>query len=227
LTSEVGKLQRRLLRPTLPTAADLEVHPKTSGEISAMKRYLSRSPFFKCLGNDEMMAIIMAMRPRELRPGEQVIRMGDTGKSMFLTTSGALNCSIPEPFRKTETVVKICRAGDICGELAILYRRPRAAHGRCWKRAKVWELHQSVFRAVAMKNPHQWETLAQSIFDFFDVHKTGQLNKEDVREAMIALGGRLSERELNELMCAYDSGGSGKIDFAAFTRMLLDVSRRR
>jgi CPA1 family monovalent cation:H+ antiporter len=60
------------------------------------------------------------LRPRLVVPGENIVRKGDWGDSMYFISSGAVEVKIsPNPVR--------LGTGDFFGELAILNTRPRNA----------------------------------------------------------------------------------------------------
>jgi len=219
---EVGEYGRVPSVQRLTRATD--IHPKTPVSTKIIKGYLAKSMFFRSLGPEEMTVVIFAMRPREVKPGERLITIGAKGDSMFLVVSGALDCVIP--INGTDTVVKTVHAGDIVGELAILYNRPRAASVVCRKQATVLELHGSVFWAVAKQCPEQWKLVVRTIFDYFDSDKSGQIDKEEVRLAMRSLGAILSEKELDDFMRRHDSDGNGEIDLLEFTEMLEELPSR-
>lgn len=85
--------------------------------------------------------------------------------------------------------------GDIFGEWAMLFGRPRAANVVCWREAVVWELDKSVFWAVVMKNPKRWEELVHNIFRYTD--SSGQVNREEARQAIYLLSIIYSDNEIS------------------------------
>ncbi|CAK0810425.1 unnamed protein product, partial [Prorocentrum cordatum] len=201
-----------------------DVPPEALPPARVIRGHLSRSLFFRCLGREEMDVVIRAMRSRVVQPCESIISRGAKGDSMFLVVSGAFDCMVP--INGTDAVVKMVRAGDIVGELAILYDRPRAASVVCRKRAMVLELDGDVFWAVVKRSPKQWKMVVRTIFDFFDSDKSGQIDKEEVRLAMRSLGATLSEKELANFMKQHDRDGNGEIDLLEFSNMLDDLPSR-
>lgn len=202
----------------LQASKSSQVVSKTAEQLDTIKQQLGKSIFFSCLGDNERLQVIEALHAVELQPGERIIKMGDRGSTMYLVASGSLDCVLP--INGTETVVHTCYMGDIFGELAILYNRPRAAHVVCQDEAVVWELHESVFWGVAKKNSEQWEQLVQTIFRFFDTDGSGRIDSCEVHGTMRALGAQLSKSELEDILRTYDTDGDGEICMSEFTEML-------
>jgi len=218
-------LRRRLSGASLARLTSAtDVHPETPPSTRIIRGYLSKSLFFRSLGKEEMALVIRAMRSRVVQPCESIITMGAKGDSMFLVVSGAFDCMVP--INGTDAVVKTVRAGDIVGELAILYDRPRAASVVCRKTAMVLELDGNVFWEVVKRSPKQWKMVVRTIFDFFDSDKSGQIDKEEVRLAMRSLGATLSEKELADFMKRHDTDGNGEIDLLEFSNMLDELPSR-
>jgi len=118
----------------------------------------------------------------------------------------------------------VCHAGDIFGELAILYRQPRAANVVSCGESTVYELHEKAFWAAAKKSRKQWELLALSIFQHFDKDASGQIDAEEAFEAMRSLGPHLTREVVLALIMQYDTDGNGEIDFEEFMNMLDQLS---
>jgi cAMP-dependent protein kinase regulator len=88
------------------------------------------------------------MRVKNIKSGQTVINQGEDGNELFLVESGVLQC-----FVKTggggERVATTVKAGEIVGELALLYNCPRAATVRAGDGdVKCWELDRETFNAI-------------------------------------------------------------------------------
>jgi CRP-like cAMP-binding protein len=183
---------------------------------------MTRSVLFSAFGMDEIRRIVETMRPRVVEAGERFIEKGEEGTSMYVVTSGSFNCTIP--VNGELRIVKTCSAGDIFGELAIIYAQPRAANVVCWDRAVVWELNKEVFWGATRKNGQQFLRVVQSIFSFFDQDESGNIDREEARVATVSMGEAISDKELDKLMLRFDSDGDGEISLDEFTAM---ISTRR
>eukprot|EP00929_Paragymnodinium_shiwhaense_P066911 TRINITY_DN33623_c0_g1_i2.p1 TRINITY_DN33623_c0_g1~~TRINITY_DN33623_c0_g1_i2.p1 ORF type:complete len:422 (-),score=110.38 TRINITY_DN33623_c0_g1_i2:192-1457(-) len=71
---------------------------------------------------------------------------GDEGDCMYLLEEGEVDC-----FKKVDgcdVLVKTCRAGDVFGELALLYNCPRAASVVAKMDCLLWELDRETFSRI-------------------------------------------------------------------------------
>jgi CPA1 family monovalent cation:H+ antiporter len=81
---------------------------------------IGRLPMFSSFEPQARRKISRLLRPRLVVPGENIVRKGDWGDSMYFISSGAVEVKIsPNPVR--------LGTGDFFGELAILNTRPRNA----------------------------------------------------------------------------------------------------
>jgi CPA1 family monovalent cation:H+ antiporter len=82
---------------------------------------IARVPFFEDLDSKRIAEIAKLLKPRLAVPGENIIRVGDIGDSMFFITSGAVEVELaPEPVN--------LGSGDFFGEIALVNDRPRVAN---------------------------------------------------------------------------------------------------
>merc|ERR1719262_1833862 len=75
-----------------------------------------------------------------------VINQGDQGDFLFVIETGKLDCKIK--IDGADKVVKTCEAGDVFGELALLYNCPRAASVEATERCVLWQLDRETFNAI-------------------------------------------------------------------------------
>lgn len=61
----------------------------------------------------------------------------------------------------------------------------------------------------------------RSLFNIFDVHKTGKLNSTDIMRAMRELGEELDHEEVEDMLKIGDADGDGFINFEDFLLMVL------
>merc|ERR1740121_1275160 len=78
---------------------------------------------------------------------ERVIKQGDDGSFLCVIESGDFDCLIKFP-EGEEKVVKTCVAGDVFGELALLYNCPRAASVESRGDSVCWKLDRDTFNYI-------------------------------------------------------------------------------
>lgn len=66
----------------------------------------------------------------------------------------------------------------------------------------------------------QWK----EVFSLFDFQSTGQVRTDELGTMLRGLGHNLTEAEVARLVNAYDTSGSGSMDFPTFCRLLIDQS---
>ena len=80
---------------------------------------------FMGLEENDMKVVIDAMDDHKANPGDYVIKEGDSGDIIYIVESGELKCS--KVINGEDKFLKNFVAGDVFGELALLYNAPRAA----------------------------------------------------------------------------------------------------
>jgi CPA1 family monovalent cation:H+ antiporter len=86
----------------------------------APETLLQRVRLFQGLSNDGRRRVAKLMRPRLALPGEQIVKAGEHGDSMFFITTGAVEVVLPH------TPVRL-GTGEFFGEVALVTNRPRTA----------------------------------------------------------------------------------------------------
>lgn len=122
------------------------VIPKTEEQKQRLKDCLSKSFLFSTLEDKDMTVVIGAMKEVIADPHQRVITQGDQGDFLCVIESGKLDCIIKVD--GTPKVVKTCEAGDVFGELALLYNCPRAASVDAVERCVIWQLDRDTFNNI-------------------------------------------------------------------------------
>jgi len=115
---------------------------KTEEQKDRLKNCLVKSFLFSSLDANDLTIIIGAMKEVVVEGGKRVIKQGDDGDFLFVIESGKLDCIIGEK------VVKTCDAGDVFGELALLYNCPRAANVDAKEKSVLWQLDRDTFNHI-------------------------------------------------------------------------------
>eukprot|EP00928_Gymnodinium_smaydae_P090173 TRINITY_DN74013_c0_g1_i1.p1 TRINITY_DN74013_c0_g1~~TRINITY_DN74013_c0_g1_i1.p1 ORF type:complete len:405 (-),score=129.72 TRINITY_DN74013_c0_g1_i1:73-1287(-) len=117
---------------------------KSAEQKVKLKGMLTKSFVFSELAEIEIDVIVNAMVDVVVDKGQRVINEGDAGDFLFVVESGRLDVS-----RKTKSgppeVVKTCVAGDVFGELALLYNCARAATVEAVEDSALWKLDRATF----------------------------------------------------------------------------------
>lgn len=118
------------------------IHQKTDDQKARLKKTLLQSFMFLDLDSNDMETIIMAMKECKIAPGQKVITEGENGDYLFVIEAGSLDCM------KEGKVVKNVGAGEVFGELALLYNCPRAASVVAKDPCVCWQLDRETFNYI-------------------------------------------------------------------------------
>jgi len=121
-------------------------YPKTEDQKDRLTKTLQKSFMFSAVDPKDMETIIMAMSEVPLKAGEKVINEGDDGDFLFVIETGSLECI--KNINGEDKVVKTCDAGDVFGELALLYNCPRAASVVAKGDCVCWKLDRESFNHI-------------------------------------------------------------------------------
>jgi len=121
-------------------------YPKTDDQKDRLTKTLQKSFMFSAVDPKDMETIIMAMSEVPLKAGEKVINEGDDGDFLFVIEKGSLECI--KKIDGEDKVVKTCDAGDVFGELALLYNCPRAASVVAKGDCVCWKLDRESFNHI-------------------------------------------------------------------------------
>lgn len=137
-----------------------KVIAKTDQQKARIREVLGSSFMFSALDEKEMSVVVDAMSEVIAEVDETLIEQGDDGDFLFVIETGKLDC-----VKKTgdvSAVVKTCEAGDVFGELALLYNCPRAASVVAKEKCSLWKLDRDTFNSIvkdaAAKKRNLYET---------------------------------------------------------------------
>lgn len=122
------------------------VVPKSEEQKERLKACLSKSFLFSTLGQTDINVVIGAMKEFKVEAKQRVINQGENGDFLFVIEKGVLDCIIK--IDGTDKVVKTCEAGDVFGELALLYNCPRAASVDAREKCVLWQLDRDTFNNI-------------------------------------------------------------------------------
>mmetsp|Transcript_72844 Transcript_72844/g.127477 ORF Transcript_72844/g.127477 Transcript_72844/m.127477 type:complete len:403 (+) Transcript_72844:100-1308(+) len=119
---------------------------KSDEQKERLKNCLSKSFLFSNLEEQDLVIVIGAMKEVNADPKQRVINQGESGDFLFVIESGKLDCIIK--IDGADKVVKTCEAGDVFGELALLYNCPRAASVEATEKCVLWQLDRDTFNNI-------------------------------------------------------------------------------
>lgn len=88
---------------------------------------LAQIPLFDTLAPEDLEALGQRMTERPFKTGEAVFAMGDSGSSMYVVLSGAVQIYLPAVDDGPRVILKDARTGEYFGELSLFDDKPRSA----------------------------------------------------------------------------------------------------
>ena len=106
---------------------------------SALKAFLTRTPFFGGLDDRALDRVVAMLRPRDFAAGQTVFGEGESGRSMYIVESGDL---VVVQAGSSGGQVKLMRLGpgDFFGETTLIEMQPRPFSVQVEKDARLHEL---------------------------------------------------------------------------------------
>jgi cAMP-dependent protein kinase regulator len=152
---------------------------KSDEQKERLKNCLSKSFLFSTLDDQDLTIVIGAMKEVNAEAKQRVINQGDQGDFLFVIETGALDCIIK--IDGSDKVVKTCEAGDVFGELALLYNCPRAATVEAKEKCVLWQLDRDTFNNIvkeaAQKKRQRYDTFLAKVplLNNMDAYERSQL----------------------------------------------------
>jgi glucose-6-phosphate 1-dehydrogenase len=130
---------------------------------------LKKAPIFA--GGDQLFLsqVSLALRSRQVRAGDLIIRKGDIGREMYLLARGEV-----EVLDDGGQVVKRLKDGDIFGEIAVLLSKPRTANVRAVTPCDLFVLDKADFRRILRDHQQFADGVAKVARERFNLDVTAQ-----------------------------------------------------
>jgi hypothetical protein len=108
-------------------------------------------PLFSDLTAQEFIAVAILLSRRVAKVGEQIVREGDPGDSMFIVSTGEVRATVLRGGQQVP--VATLRDGDFFGEMAVLSGEPRTATVTAVKATELLELSREHLREIESRHP--------------------------------------------------------------------------
>jgi CRP/FNR family transcriptional regulator, cyclic AMP receptor protein len=171
--------------------------------------------------------------------GEFLYKEGEPGNELYILEEGQVDTTV-----NGHKVFSVNQRGDIVGESAIIFHRPRNVSAQCRSpqcklhvlRAddfhKIAETHPALkesVRHVALRREFQKGVCVKSqkpfpetenelrlAFDAVDIDKSGKLELRNVRNLIKRLDSRITDQEIHEILKSLDLDESGEVSWDEF-----------
>jgi CRP/FNR family transcriptional regulator, cyclic AMP receptor protein len=126
--------------------------------VESGRAILGECGLFRRLSDSERETLFARARTQRYAPNESIFLMGSPGDSMVAVLSGTIRISVPSVVGK-EIVLAILGPGEICGEIALLDGKERAADARAATECSVVVLERRDVLAFLSQYPAAWPKL--------------------------------------------------------------------
>jgi small-conductance mechanosensitive channel/CRP-like cAMP-binding protein len=126
--------------------------PRSISEDQDEARAILRNePLFQCLTDAQIDNLVKSSRLDHFGRGEQMVKEGAEGESMFVLLRGAANVSVS----KNGAVIQVATlsSGDCFGEMSLLTGEPRSASVRADRDCYVMEIGKNVMSEIIHQSP--------------------------------------------------------------------------
>ena len=113
--------------------------------------FLKRVTWFEDLDAKSLEAIEKAAIEQSYKPGQEVVRQGDTGVGAFIIRSGKVE--IIQERDGTQTKIATLGPGEVIGEMALLDEFPRSATARAIEPTTVIGIQRWHFLGILQSHP--------------------------------------------------------------------------
>ena len=120
---------------------------RQSLEVYMRLKPLSRVSLFRGTSHEFLVAVSRALRKSYIGPGEEIIRQGDVGHTMYLLGHGVVEVLVGDKH------ITFLRDGSCFGEIALVLDEPRTATVRSQTHCEILALEKDEFSALVQAFP--------------------------------------------------------------------------
>jgi potassium efflux system protein len=156
------ELNRRGIRLAFSTQQiEIARNGKSTGRAPIDPMFLAEQPLFACLDHDQLARLAAGARTIRFGRGEQIIRQGDTGDSMFILSRGTAEVLAEKEGRSWP--VATLNAGDCFGEISLLTGEQRSATVIAKSDCEVVEIEKQTIGLLLREHPELADSLSETV----------------------------------------------------------------
>lgn len=129
-----------------------------AAEVERARRMIASVPVFADLPDDAQRALAGAANARLFADGEEIVREGDAGSTMYVVDRGSVVITVGAERRQ----VARTEAGGYFGEMSLLTGQPRTATVSAVGDCMLFEIAAADFRSYVQGHPEVLEDLAEA-----------------------------------------------------------------
>jgi CRP-like cAMP-binding protein len=185
---------------------------------------LNKISLFSQMDEKSLNALEQALVRRSLPAGEVLFHEGDAGEELILVEQGSVAIFSPlEPKSAVGQALRIFKAGEVLGEMALIDLKPRSASARAEEESVILALSRTDFEHLVLENTQSARSVMGALSEKIR-YTTEFLNQ--VRGWV----GKIAEGDYNAIQQAQAGAGVKDTSLAAlaaeFTRMAANVQQR-
>ena len=124
---------------------------KSEATIARIMGAVKQNIIFSRLNEQQLTALQQAMREHVVPAGSNVITQGEKGNHFYVVGTGELDAFVTKADSAEQQFVKTFSAGDMFGELALMYNCPRTASIQARTAVTLWSLDRVSFRLIVLE----------------------------------------------------------------------------
>jgi small-conductance mechanosensitive channel/CRP-like cAMP-binding protein len=157
--------QRDKIEFSYPTRTiHVETKPQETAfdeQVSALSERIEKVVLFAPLSDEEIERLAQLSTLRVYAPGEAIVRMGQTGNSMFIVLRGSVEVRIMQG-EETRVVNKLGE-NDFFGEMSLLTGEPRTATVAAIEETEVLRIGKEAIKPIFEANPELVKTIGEMV----------------------------------------------------------------
>ncbi|XP_078040018.1 cAMP-dependent protein kinase type II regulatory subunit isoform X2 [Augochlora pura] len=141
------------------------VYPKSDEQRQRLSDSVRNIFLFRVLDGEQMADVLDAMFERLVKPGQYIIRQGDDGDNFYVIEKGQYEVYVKDQDTGIESMIHVYDNSGAFGELALLYKMPRAASIKAITNGTLWAMDRQVFRRILLKSAYKKRKLYEDLIN--------------------------------------------------------------
>lgn len=141
------------------------VYPKSDEQRQRLSDSVKNIFLFRALDGEQMADVLDAMFEKIVQPGEFIIRQGDDGDNFYVIERGQYEVYVKDPHTSVDNTIHMYDNGGAFGELALLYKMPRAATVKAITNGTLWAMDRQTFRRILLKSAYKKRKMYETLID--------------------------------------------------------------